>query len=148
MLFRPHGLLAGCMTVLVATAAAQQPSGRALADRSVLLPGDCSVGAGGRYRHRARGVRLDGSVAEIRRLDDDVPGSGDAAGRLAPKLLKPAVVTAATGATFDCRHCTEPVTPHTIAFVFSFLDSFDSPPPSAWKQTGDASRLSIPRKPT
>src|SRR5262245_16339495 len=49
------------------------------------------------------GVRSDGSAAETTVLQD-VP------------LLSAASVKAASGATFECRRCTESVTPHTIVF--------------------------------
>jgi hypothetical protein len=82
------------------------------------------------------GVRPDGGVSETTLLED-VPLKGD--GAYIWRLLSAAAVKAASGATFECRQCTETATPHTIAFVFSILDSFDRPPPPVWKQTGDAS---------
>jgi Gram-negative bacterial TonB protein C-terminal len=76
------------------------------------------------------GVRPDGSVAGTTLLQG-VP------------LLNDAAVAAASRASFECRGCTEPETPHTLAFVFSFsLGGFDSagnPRPPEWKQTGPAS---------
>jgi len=67
------------------------------------------------------GVRPDGSVSETALLDG-VPLLNDAA----------------SAAVFECRQCTEPVTPHTITFVFSFPNGFGNAPPPTWKQTGDA----------
>jgi hypothetical protein len=79
------------------------------------------------------GVRPDGKVAEIT-VFPQVDGPLKA-------LFYWAVVDAALHATFECRGCTQPSTPHTLSFVFS-LDGVDSAgnllPPS-WKQTGDAS---------
>src|SRR5579862_1594571 len=72
------------------------------------------------------GVRPDGSVSEATLLDG-VP------------LLNDAAVKAASAAAFECRQCTELVTTHTIAFVFSFPDAFGNAPPATWKQTGNAS---------
>ena len=74
------------------------------------------------------GVRPDGSIAETTLLDG-VP------------LLNDAAINAASRASFECRGCTEPSTPHAIAFVFSFehSESLGHAPPPAWRQTGDAS---------
>ena len=73
------------------------------------------------------GVRPDGSVAETRLVEG-------------VQLLSDVAVDAASHATFECRGCTEPATPHTITFVFSFddlQDNWHSLPPSL-KRTGDA----------
>jgi TonB family protein len=74
------------------------------------------------------GVRPDGSIAETTLLDG-VP------------LLNDAAINAASRASFECRGCTDPSTPHTIAFVFSFdhSEGLGHAPPPAWRQTGDAS---------
>jgi len=77
-------------------------------------------------------VRPDGSVAEV-----TVFPRADAKW---PLLFYGTVVDAAARASFDCRGCTQPSTPHTITFVFSFdgSDSAGNPLPPSWKQTGDA----------
>lgn len=69
------------------------------------------------------GVRPDGSVAETTLLEGD-------------DLLNSAAIDAASAATFECRRCTEPATPHVIVFDFSFADARL---PTTWKQTSDAS---------
>ena len=77
-------------------------------------------------------VRPDGSVAAVTVF----PQAG-----FPWKLLHGIAVDAASRASFECRGCTQPSTPHTIAFVFSF-DGFDSagnPRPAVWKQIGDTS---------
>ena len=124
----PQGLLAGCVTVVLATTSAQQTTTPAVAlsrIKVVYPPIAGSARVGGTVTVRV-GVRPDGSVSETTLLQD-VP------------LLSDAAVNAASGATFECRQCTEPATPHTITFVFSILASLDSPPPPVLKQTGDAS---------
>lgn len=125
----PKGLLAGCATVMLATTSAPQTTSHpvvALSRIEVVYP---PIAESARVRGTVNvrvGVRPDGRVSDTTLLQD-VP------------LLSDAAVKAASGATFDCRHCTEPATPHTITFVFSILASLDSPPPPAMKQTGDAS---------
>ena len=78
------------------------------------------------------GVRPDGSVAEVTVFPQT---------DLSWRLLQGTAVDAASRATFECHDCTQPSTPHLIAFVFS-LDGSDSGShalPTTWKQTGDAS---------
>ena len=72
------------------------------------------------------GVRPDGSVAET----TVVMGNGFA-------LLNTTAIDAASGATFECRGCTEPSTPHVI--VFEFLLDDPNGRPTTWKQTSDGS---------
>ena len=75
------------------------------------------------------GVTPDGHVAETTVLNSASP------------FLTDAAVNSASLASFECRGCTEPSTPHVVVFVFS-LDRFDKdgyPPPPEWNQTGDAS---------
>ena len=125
----PKGLLAGYVTVALATTSAQQTTTHpvvALSRIEVVYP---PIAESARVRGTVNvrvGVRPDGSVSETTLLQD-VP------------LLSDAAVKAASGATFQCRQCTDPATRHTITFVFSILDSLDRPPPPVWKQTGDAS---------
>jgi hypothetical protein len=78
------------------------------------------------------GVRPDGSVA-----DTSVQRGIDLLGG----MMNDAALNAASHATFECRSCAEPITPHTITFVFTFdgLDDGDKMSPPAWKQTGDRS---------
>ena len=125
----PNGLLAGCVTVVLGATPAQQATNLpavALSRIEVVYPPIAvSAWVSGTVNVRV-GVRPDGSVAETTLLRD-------------VRLLSDAAVKAASGATFECRHCTEPATPHTISFVFSILDILDSPPPPVWKQTGNAS---------
>jgi TonB family protein len=124
----PNGLLAGCVTLMVAITSAQQATNPAVALSRIegtYPPIAKSARVGGTVNVRV-GVRPDGTVSETTLLRD-VP------------LLSGAAVKAASGATFECRQCTEPATPHTISFVFSLLDTQDSPPPPVWKQTGTAS---------
>jgi TonB family protein len=126
----PKGLLAGCVTVVLATTSAQQTTARPVVTLSrieVVYPVIAEFArVGGTVTVRVA-VRPDGSVSETTLLQQDV------------RLLSDAAVNAASRATFECRQCTEPATPHTITFVFSILASLDSPPPPVWKQTGDAS---------
>jgi TonB family protein len=121
-------LLAGCVTTVLATAGAQQATNPTVVlsriegtyppiARSARVRGTVNVRVG---------VRPDGTVSETTVLRD-VP------------LLSEAAVKAASGAMFECRQCTEPATPHTISFVFSLLDTQNSPPRPVWKQTGTAS---------
>jgi TonB family protein len=71
------------------------------------------------------GVRPDGSVAETTLVKGkDLP------------ILNDAAKDAASGATFECRGCTEPSTPHVIVFVFLLGDD---KLPTTWKQTSDGS---------
>lgn len=71
------------------------------------------------------GVRPDGSVAETTLLEGkDLP------------ILNNAAVDAASGATFECRGCSEPSTLHVIVFVFSLGHARV---PATWKQTTDGS---------
>jgi hypothetical protein len=130
MTLRPQGLLAGCVTVVLATTSAQQTTTPPVVVLSRIEVSYPEIAVSARMRGTVKvsvGVRPDGSVSETTLLDD-VP------------LLSAAAIKAASGATFECRQCTEPATPHTIAFVFSFMDALDSPPPPVvWKQTGDAS---------
>jgi TonB family protein len=121
--------LAGYMTVALATASAQQTPARPVVTLSRIEVAYPPIAESARVSGTVNvrvGVRPDGSVSETTLLQD-VP------------LLSDAAVKAASGATFDCRQCTEPATPHTIAFVFSILGRLDNPPPPVWKQTGDAS---------
>ena len=123
-----RALLARCLAAAVATTSAQQTTLPvvALSRIEVVYPPIAeSARVVGTVNVRV-GVRPDGTVSETTLLRD-VP------------LLSEAAVKAASGATFECRQCTEPVTPHTISFVFSLLDTQDSPPPPVWKQTGAAS---------
>jgi len=77
------------------------------------------------------GVRPDGSVAEVTTFP------------LARwwQMLQEVATVAAAHASFECRGCTEPLTAHTITFVFSLdgSDSAGNPPPPTWKQIGPAS---------
>jgi len=124
----PNGLLAGCLTLVVGTTSALQATNPTVAlsriegtypiiAQSARVVGTVNVRVG---------VRPDGTVSETTLLRD-VP------------LLSDAAVKAASGARFECRQCTEPATPHTMSFVFSLLDTQDSPPRPVWKQTGAAS---------
>jgi hypothetical protein len=128
MRLRPNGLLAGYVTLVVTTTSAQQATNPTVALSRI--HGTYPVIAqyarvSGTVNVRV-GVRPDGTVSETTLLRD-VP------------LLSNAAVDAASGAMFDCGQCTEPATPHTISFVFSRLDTQDSPPPPVWKPTGTAS---------
>lgn len=78
------------------------------------------------------GVRPDGSVADVTVFPQD---------NTAWRLLQPTAVDIASRGRFECRGCTQPSTPHTIAFVFSFdkHDENGNPPPPEWKQIGNAS---------
>ena len=126
----PKGLLAGCMTVALATTSAQQTTtvpAVVLSRIEVFYPPIAeSARVSGTVTVRV-GVRPNGTVAETT-LVQGLP------------LLSDVAIGAASRASFECRKCTEPSTPHLIAFVFSFAD-YDSagrPPPPVWKQTGDA----------
>ena len=128
MRLSPNGLLAGCVTLVVAITSAPQATNPtvALSRIEVTYP---PIAESARVRGTVNvrvGVRPDGTVSETTLLRD-VP------------LLSEAAVKAASGATFDCRQCTEPATPHTINFVFSLLDTEDRPPPPVWKPSGTAS---------
>ena len=123
-------VLAAIVVMLLATMSAQQATSPAV----VLLriePFYPPIAASARVRGTVTvrvGVRPDGSIAETTLLDG-------------VSLLNDGALTAASRASFECRGCTEPSTPHTIRFVFS-LDRHDScgnAPPPEWKQAGDAS---------
>jgi TonB family protein len=124
----PNGLLAGCVTLMVAITSAQQATNPtvALSRIEVTYPVIAQYARVSGTVNVRVGVRPDGTVSETTLLRD-VP------------LLSEAAVKAVSGATFECRQCTEPGTPHTISFVFSLLGTQDSPPPPVWKQTGAAS---------
>src|SRR3954447_4169535 len=110
----PSGLLAGCVSLLVAITSAQQATNPAVALSRIegtYPPIAQSARVSGTVNVRV-GVRPDGTVSETTLLRD-VP------------LLREAALNAASGATFECRQCTEPATPHTISFVFSLLDTED-----------------------
>ena len=79
------------------------------------------------------GVRPDGTVAEVTMFPQ--PGA------TAVRLLSGPAVDAAARATFECRRCTQPVTPHMLTFVFVLDGTEDEGKllPPAWRQTGDAS---------
>ena len=131
-------VLAACVTALAANASAQEA---ASAPSVVLLqipahdmhypPIAESARVTGRVDVRV-GVRPNGTVAEVTVFPQaDAPWN----------LLHGMAVDAASRASFECRGCTQPSTPHTIAFVFS-LDRFDSAGnllPPVWKQIGDSS---------
>src|SRR4051812_34002171 len=121
----PNGLLAGCVTLVVATTSAQQATDLPAVALSRIQGSYPVIAEQARVRGTVIvrvGLRPDGSVSETTLLRD-VP------------LLSDAAVKAASSATFECRQCTEPATPHTISFVFAILDILESPPPPVWKQT-------------
>ena len=126
----PKGLLARCVTLVLATTSGQQTTTVpvvVLSRIEVFYPPIAEFArVSGTVTVRV-GVRPDGTVAETTLLQG-LP------------LLSDAATAAASRASFECRNCTEPSTPHLIAFVFSFAgyDSAGRPPPPVWKQTGDA----------
>jgi TonB family protein len=124
----PKGLLAVWVTVLAITSAQQTTVPVVVLSRiEVFYPPIAEAArVSGTVTVRV-GVRPDGTVAETA-LVQGLP------------LLNDVAIGAASRASFECRKCTQPSTPHLIAFVFSF-DGFDSagkPPTPVWKQTGDA----------
>jgi len=130
-------VLATCVIALAAIAYAQEPSG----SPAVVLTGVPAnlhyppIAAAARVTGKVDvrvGVRPDGSVAEATVFPRaDTPW----------RLLYATAADAAARASFQCRGCTQPSTPHTITFVFS-LDGFDSDGkalPPVWKQIGNTS---------
>lgn len=130
-------VLATCMSALATNAFAQSA---ASAPSVVLLkigqpemfypPIAESALVSGRVDVRVE-VRPDGSVAAV-----TVFPQAD----LAWKMLHVMALDAASRASFECRGCTQPSTPHTMAFVFSFgFDTAGNPLPATWKQIGETS---------
>jgi len=125
-------LRAACVITFLATASAQHVTTSPAIVLSRIEVSYPSIAESARVRGTVSvrvGVRPDGSIAETTLLGDGVPLLGDAA------------INAASHASFECRGCTEPSTPHTIAFVFSFdhSEGLGHAPPPAWRQTGDTS---------
>jgi TonB family protein len=129
MLVCSQGLVARCVTVLVAITYTQQTTPSPAVVLSQVEASYPAIAESARVSGTVNvrvGVRPDGSVSETTLLQD-LP------------LLSAAAVKAASSAKFTCGKCTEPSTAHTIAFVFTLLDLYDNPRPPVWKQTGDGS---------
>jgi TonB family protein len=129
MMFRPRASGLACAACVIAFSPATSPlqATVVLSKLNIVYP---AIAESARVRGTVR-VRVvvspDGSIAETRLLDG-IP------------LLSDAAVNAASHASFECRGCTEPSTPHVIAFVFSFdRDELTrNPTPPEWKETGNS----------
>lgn len=127
-------LLATCVTALATGASGQDAATGSAVLRDIpriyYPPIAASARISGKVDVRVL-VRPDGTVAEVTFFPQP-----EARWK---QLFYATVADAAARASFECRGCTQPGTPHTLTFVFSF-DGFDSAGhllPTAWKQTGD-----------
>jgi TonB family protein len=128
-------LLAACVSAFAMTTSAQEPATTSvvlvqIAARDARYPPIAeSARVIGKVTVRVA-VRPDGSVAEVT-VFPQADGSWN--------LLHAAAADAAARATFECRGCTQPLTPHTLTVDYILQADASGNPPPAWRQTGNAS---------